>query len=66
MKNGNSLYKKLVFWELELESSNDAAMSEILEAQKMEANKQFGRFIEKFYPDWFERQPSASYVSYPI
>jgi len=48
------LYKKLVYWELELESSNDATMSEILEAQKMEANQQFGRFIEKFYPDWFE------------
>jgi len=48
------LYKKLVFWELELESSNDATMSEILDAQKMEANQQFGRFIEKFYPDWFE------------
>ncbi|MDG1042907.1 MAG: bifunctional response regulator/alkaline phosphatase family protein, partial [Flavobacteriaceae bacterium] len=48
------LYKKLVFWELELESSNDIAMREILEAQKMEANKQFGRFIEKNYPDWFE------------
>ena len=48
------LYKKLVFWELELESSNDATMSEILDAQKNEANQQFGRFVEKFYPDWFE------------
>ena len=48
------LYKKLVFWELELESSNDAAMRDILEAQKMEANKQFGRFVEKNYTDWFE------------
>ena len=44
------LYKKLVFWELELESSNDSAMRDILEAQKMEANKQFGRFVEKNYP----------------
>lgn len=41
------LYKKLVFWELELENSNDPTMSEILEAQKSEANQQFGKFIEK-------------------
>jgi CheY-like chemotaxis protein len=52
------LYKKLVFWELELESSNDATMSEILDAQKTEANQQFGRFIEKFYSDWFEDHQS--------
>ena len=48
------LYKKIVFWELELEASNDAAMPEILDAQKTEANHQFGRFIEKYYPTWFE------------
>jgi YesN/AraC family two-component response regulator len=48
------LYKKLVFWELELEGSNDSTMSEILDAQKSEANQQFGRFIEKSYPGWFE------------
>ena len=29
-------------------------MSEILEAQKSEANLQFGRFIEKSYQGWFE------------
>ena len=54
VEDWEQLYKKLVFWELELESSNDIAMREILEAQKMEANKQFGRFIEKNYPDWFD------------
>lgn len=48
------LYKKLVFWELELENSNDPTMSEILEAQKSEANQQFGKFIEKSYTAWFE------------
>jgi YesN/AraC family two-component response regulator len=48
------LYKKLVFWELELENSNDPTMSEILEAQKSEANQQFGKFIEKSYNGWFE------------
>ena len=47
------LYKKLVFWELELEDINDQSMFEILESQKVEANSQFGKFIERNYEDWF-------------
>jgi CheY-like chemotaxis protein len=47
------LYKKLIFWELELENINDQGMIEILESQKVEANSQFGKFIERNYEDWF-------------
>ncbi|MFV8376521.1 response regulator [Flavobacterium sp. LB1P62] len=47
------LYKKLIFWELELENINDQGMVEILESQKAEANSQFGKFIERNYEDWF-------------
>jgi len=48
------MYKKLVYWELELENSQDAAMQEILDAQKAEANIQFCKFIEQHYASWFE------------
>lgn len=47
------LYKKLIFWELELENIDDQNMIEILESQKVEANSQFGKFIERNYEDWF-------------
>lgn len=47
------LYKKLLFWELELENINDQSMFEILESQKVEANVQFGKFIERNYENWF-------------
>ena len=47
------LYKKLIFWELELENIDDQGMVEILESQKTEANSQFGKFIERNYEDWF-------------
>lgn len=46
-------YKKLIFWELELESIQDQSMIEILESQKVEANAQFGKFIERNYESWF-------------
>lgn len=63
-------YKKLIFWELELESIQDQSMIEILESQKVEANAQFGKFIERNYESWFglpDRQGSnKSKVNKPL
>ena len=47
------LYKKLIYWELQLEQIEDSGMFEILESQKVEANNQFGKFVDKNYADWF-------------
>jgi DNA-binding response OmpR family regulator len=46
------VYKKLVFWELELQKSQDESMHEILGMQKQEANVAWGKFIERNYIDW--------------
>ncbi|NLP58119.1 bifunctional response regulator/alkaline phosphatase family protein [Lutibacter sp. B1] len=46
------IYKKLVYWELELENISDTGMIEILESQKQEANSLFFKFIKKNYKDW--------------
>lgn len=47
------LYKKLLFWEIELENIEDSNLIGILESQKNEANNQFSKFIEKNYEKWF-------------
>lgn len=47
------LYKKLIYWELQLEQIEDSGMFGILESQKVEANAQFAKFVEKNYKDWF-------------
>jgi len=47
------LYQNLIYWEIELESIEDSGMQEILTSQKQEANLQFGKFIDKKYPNWF-------------
>ncbi len=54
-KDWVELYKKLVYWELELERSNDDSLDEIMLMQKSEANKEFARFIRRNYEDWFTR-----------
>jgi CheY-like chemotaxis protein len=59
-------YKKLIFWELELENIGDQNMFQILESQKVEANALFGKFIEKNYEDWFEPKADKPVLSHDL
>lgn len=59
-------YKRLVYWELELENIEDQSMVEILESQKAEANAQFGKFIEKNYENWFAEKAEKPLLSHKI
>jgi CheY-like chemotaxis protein len=60
------LYKKLIYWEIQLEDIEDPSMFEILESQKNEANTQFGKFIDKNYPSWFEPNTDAPILSHTL
>ena len=46
------IYKKLTYWELKLEKSNDEGMNQVLKMQKDEANQVFTKFIERNYISW--------------
>src|SRR6187399_1473081 len=46
------IYKKIIFWELQLEQADNSDMFEVLEAQKVEANANFCKFIRKNYEEW--------------
>lgn len=46
------LYKKLVYWELEMEKSDSPEMREVFQTQKNEANTEFFKFISKNYASW--------------
>ncbi len=56
------LYKKLVFWESELEKSTDPGMSEILRLQENEANNSFSRFMMTNYLDWLKKESKTAPV----
>ncbi|MFC4740183.1 PglZ domain-containing protein [Flavobacterium ponti] len=60
------MYKRLIFWELELENIESQSMIEILESQKLEANTQFGKFIERNYEDWFTNTKDKPFLSHEI
>lgn len=46
------IYKKLVFWELQMEQADNRDMAEVLEMQKVEANSNFCKFIKRNYENW--------------
>jgi len=52
------LYKRMVYWELEIDQTEEKDMAEILNMQKDEANSQFGDFIVAHYESWLN-DPNA-------
>ncbi len=56
------VYKKLVFWELEL-AETDNGMDEMLQMQKTDANNTFTKFIKKNYENWFSNPEKRPLIS---
>lgn len=57
-----ALYRKLVYWELELSQTNNP-MAEMLAGQKVEANKAFAKFIRRNYEAWMIGSTAAPLMS---
>ena len=57
------MFKKITYWELELEKSGDDSVEDILSMQKTEANTQFFKFIKNNYKNWIngENAPLLSH-----
>jgi DNA-binding response OmpR family regulator len=59
------VYRKLVYWEMELSVSEDKAMDEVMQMQKTEANRAFSRFVTRNYLDWMDPNKSSRPVLSP-
>lgn len=59
------LYKKLIYWELELEKSSNNTMSDVFSMQKSEANTNFNKYVIKHYLGWINdpESPAAPVLS---
>lgn len=51
-KEWMDIYKKLVYWELEMQKTDSPEMQEILQSQKGEANTEFFKFVSRNYSSW--------------
>jgi len=56
------VYKKLVFWEMELTATQNPLL-ELLMAQKQDANNSFIKFIKKNYVSWIQNPDDRPIIS---
>jgi len=67
LKTWEDIYRKIIYWEIELEKSQDSGLKEILKMQKSEANTVFGKFVMNNYQDWLtgnsEEKPVLSHLA---
>jgi len=54
------IYKKLVFWELEMGKSDSPEMMEVFQTQKQEANTEFFKFISRNYLSWIHPKTAGA------
>src|ERR1700736_1961794 len=54
------IYKKLVYWELEMQKSDSPEMQEVLQTQKSEANTEFFKFVSRNYASWVNPKSTDS------
>ncbi|RYU79056.1 T9SS response regulator signal transducer PorX [Hymenobacter persicinus] len=50
------VYKKLVYWELEIDETEGKSMAEVFNMQKDEANNYFSKFIMDNYEEWVNKE----------
>lgn len=48
------IYRKLMYWDLEISNSDDKSMHEVLAMQWVEANSLFAEFVEENYQRWIQ------------
>jgi len=60
------LYKKLVYWELELDKNDAKQMAEVFAMQKSEANTEFSKFIIKNYLPWLKGEKDGPTLSHNL
>ena len=60
------IFKRITYWELELEKSRDNNMLSIIEMQKNEANTQFFRFVKREYKNWLNGGSASPIMSHQI
>src|SRR5436190_21049342 len=56
------IYKKIVYWELEMKKSDSPEMQEIFQSQKSEANNDFFKFVSRNYASWINGKSAGAPV----
>ncbi len=61
--NWIDIYKKLVYWDIQLDKANDTNLREIFMMQEQEANSAFSKFVSSNYLSWLSSESSKPLMS---
>ncbi|MGD2034386.1 MAG: bifunctional response regulator/alkaline phosphatase family protein [Bacteroidales bacterium] len=59
------IYKKLIYWELELDNSQNNNMYDVFRMQKTEADVEFSKFIKRNYVSWLKPDSKKAHLLSP-
>ena len=62
IEDWKQIYRKLVYWDLELQDTRDNGMFEVLETQRIEANHNFSRYIRDHYTGFLKEPDNKAPV----
>ncbi len=63
----SDLYKRIIYWELEIDALQDKSMLDVLKMQKSDANNQFFKFVERNYVSWLNgKDPNPPVMSHTL
>ncbi len=60
------IYRKIINWEIKIDTSNSTEMADILAMQKSEANAEFSKFIVSNYIDWVQSDDEGPIMSHQL
>ena len=60
------IYRKIIYWELEMGKSDSPEMQEVFQTQKQEANTEFFKFINRHYASWINGKEQAPVMSHTL
>ncbi len=60
------IFKKITYWELELDNAKTKEMQEIISMQKNEANNEWSKFVVKNYKKWLQGEGEGPVMSHQL
>ena len=60
------VYKKIIYWELQMDSAKTNEMREVISMQKKEANVEFFKYIDRNYIKWMQGEADGPIMSHKL
>ncbi len=60
------IYKRIIYWELELGNTEGREMADVMNMQKTEANAEFVRYVSKHYLSWISGEEEGPTLSHQV